>query len=109
VDDVFSIKRHDRLPELKATLVDADGNPIPLTGASVKLHVRAAGAATVKLDKPCNIIDDVNGVVSYPWDAGETDDAGDYDAEFEITFSDDRVLTVPNDEDFTVRILEDIA
>lgn len=101
------LKRNDRQPPIEASLEQAAGTPINLTGASVKFIMR--NEATVKVNATATIIDANRGVVKYEWGLTDTDTAGTYQAEFEITFADGRKLTVPNDEYIVVVVLEDLA
>jgi hypothetical protein len=49
------------------------------------------------------------GEVEYPWEEDDLARAGLYQAEFEITFIDGRVLTLPNDSYLTIQVLEDLG
>ena len=78
----FNLKTGDTQP-LRAQLVYSSTNlPIDLTGATVLLYVEGivAGGA-------CTLVDEDQGQVQYAWGAGETDVAGDYDAEFKVTIA----------------------
>lgn len=93
----FTIKQGDTKPEIRATLKDANGTAINLTGATVRFHLSAKVSGTVKVDSPATVISASEGIVQYAWSTGDTDTAGVYNAEWEITFSDGSVQTVPND------------
>lgn len=94
----FSIKQGDTAPAIVETLYNADGTVIDLTGAlEVALHV-------FKLDRTVIVdgigsVDDVDGVVTYQWVTGDTDEAGGFLREWQVTLSDGRIITVPNDRD----------
>lgn len=77
----FNVKTGDTKP-LRAQLAYVDGGgPINLTGGTVVFHmVGITGGA-------CTIDDAVNGWVSYPWAAGETNTAGIFDADFNVTLA----------------------
>ena len=104
----FRIKTNDTGPVLSVTLTDANGNGIGLAGASARFHMKAFGATSLKIDAPATIIDDVNGVVKYDWVAGDTDTAGTYYGEIEVTYGDATVETFPNNGYFTIIIKEDL-
>jgi len=104
----FRIKTNDTGPVLSVTLTDANGNGIGLAGASARFHMKAFGATSLKIDAPATIIDDVNGVVKYDWLAGDTDTAGTYYGEIEVTYADTTVETFPNNGYFTIIIKEDL-
>lgn len=105
----FITKRGDLLPLLIATLSDVNG-PVDLTNATVQFHMRdSAGelvideTATVDPDQTAN-----TGLVTYTWQTGDTDTAGDYEAEFEAVFS-GKPITFPKGSNLRVRIVGDIA
>jgi len=104
----FRIKTNDTGPVLSVTLTDANGNGIGLAGASARFHMKAFGATSLKVDAPATIIDGVNGVVKYDWVAGDTDTAGTYYGEIEVTYGDATVETFPNNGYFTIIIKEDL-
>ena len=110
----FFLKRNDLLPVLAATLEDADG-AIDLAGATVKLLMRDRALGTVKVNAAATVVqvgdgtDGSKGKVSYTWAGTNTDTAGTYDAEWQITFSTGKTLTVPNDVYDSVVIVADLA
>lgn len=88
----------DTRPAIVCTITDdVTGAAIPITGATVVLKFRAAGATTLTATITGAITDGPNGVVAfYPASdpamlAGEP---GDYEGEIEITFSDTQIQTV---------------
>jgi hypothetical protein len=48
------------------------------------------------------------GIVQYPWVASDTDTAGTYYGEVEVTYADNTVETCPNNGYFTIIIKEDL-
>lgn len=100
----FTIKQSDTSPSLQATLQDADGNAININGASIRFHMKAVGGAVV-IDQPMTIVNAAGGIVKYDWQSGDTDTAGTYYAEFEVTYSDLSVETFPNNTNETILII----
>lgn len=92
------LKQHDLEPAPRATLANADGTPINLTGAiSVFSVIRpSAGGTTVR--RACSIVDASNGVVSFVWQVADTLNVGSFSQEWEINWpgSPLRPQTVPN-------------
>lgn len=98
---VFTIRQNDRLPIISSTLTGADG-ALNLTGATVRFRMRLLESTTLKVDQPATIGDADDGVVSYSWQAGDTDTAGTMLAEWQVTYPDAGILTVPNDKPVVV-------
>jgi hypothetical protein len=105
----FYIKRNDTSPSMLATLQDADGNAVNVTGATIRFHLRAIGSDAVTVDSAAVIVTPFEGIVRYDWDAADTDVAGSYQAEFEVTYADASIETFPNDGYIRVNITGDIA
>jgi len=99
----FNIKQNDTSPSLQATLKDANNNRISLAGATVRFHLKALDG-TIKVDAAMTITDDTGGVVQYDWQAGDTDTAGSYYAEIEVTYNDGAVETFPNNQNLAISI-----
>lgn len=106
---MFYIKQNDTSPAIQATLKDVDGNVVDLSGATVRFHMRKQGATTAKVDAAATIVDDIGGVVRYNWTSANTDTVGTYQAEFEVTYSDETVETFPNATYLKVKVVDDIA
>ena len=104
----FYIKEGDVLLKIEATLKDENDAVVDLTGAAVIFKMKGRTSVTIKVDAAATIDDAVNGKVSYTWAAGDTDTAGDYHAEFEVTFTGGSVLTFPNDGYLEIKILSDL-
>ncbi len=81
----FYIKKNDRLPYYKAVLRDLDG-AIDLTGATVLATMQLISTGVNKfLSQAVNLSSDVTGGIEYRWAVGDTDTAGEYGIEFEVT------------------------
>jgi hypothetical protein len=103
--NTFTLKRGDTLPALRATLIDAVGSAVNITGATVRLHLNTPEP----LDAAA-IIDNASlGEVHYDWQTGDTDEAGLFRAEWQVTFSNGQIETFPNDTNDLVRIRPDLA
>lgn len=110
--DTIEFKRGDTVP-VTATLYadDAETTPLDLTNATaVTFHmaIQALEPGTPKVEAACTITDAVNGRVSYAPAAGDTDTAGTYLAEFEVTWNDGTVQTLPRKGYLTIDITEDL-
>lgn len=104
------IKRGDTAPAFRATLLDADGEPIDLTGATARFLMRDMRTKATKVAADADIPSpETDGVVSYEWDAADTDTPGAYEAEVQVTFGDGTIRTAPSDGYHRVDVLEDIT
>jgi hypothetical protein len=86
--------------------------PIDLTNATVVYfimrNVNAHDPAAPKVRAPALIDDAPNGLVTYAWAPGDTDDFGTFNVEFEINWDDGGVETVPNNSYQQIKIVEDL-
>ena len=103
----FNIKQNDTSPSLQAILKDASGTAISLTGASVRFHMKALDG-TVKVDAAMTVTDNLNGVVQYDWQTGDTDTVGSYSVEFEVTYGDSTIETFPNNQNLTISVVREL-
>jgi len=98
----FYIKKGDTAPPLRVFLRQRDGSPIPLATATVVFHMGNGKVASGTV----NILDADLGKVEYRWQTGDTDTAGSFDGEFEITDG-GKNQTVPSNEYIVIKILDD--
>lgn len=107
--DTFFIKRGDTGPDLQRQLLDESGNPLNLSSATVRFNMQLKGGAVAISRAAATIVNASTGIVKYSWQAGDTDTAGSYEGEFEITYPDSSVETVPNYGMIEITITADIA
>lgn len=105
----FYIKQNDTSPNLRAILKDGDEVAVNLTDATINFHMRTIGGTTAVVDASASIVDAVNGIVQYVWDAADTATVGSYQAEFEVTFAGGAIETFPNNGYIRVEITDDIT
>ena len=105
---VFKIKQNDTADSLLYYLLPTSTD---LTGASVVFNMRNRSSGTVKVSRQAAsvVTATTRPSVQYDWQAGDTDTAGDYEYEFEVTFADTTVKTFPNDSWEPLKITDDIA
>jgi len=104
----WTMRQNDRLPSIAATLKDATGAAIDLTGATVKFQMNATGGAN-KVNTAATVVSAALGTVQYDWAAVDTDTAGNFEAAWEITFGSGKKLTCPNGSNYTITIVGDLA
>jgi len=100
----FNIKQNDTSPSLQATLKDASLNPVNLTGATIKFHMKGIDGS-LKVNAAMTLVDAANGTVRYDWQTADTDTVGSYYAEFEVTYTDGTVETFPNNTNKTIKVV----
>lgn len=120
------VKQNDTTPNVRAVIYTVTGDPavasvVNLTGATVKFIMRQSGVAAAKVDTTATVVVAADGTVQYEWVAADTDTAGDYLGEFEVTDSSGDVTTywdlrraadIGNNlppEPLIIRIVEDLA
>ena len=105
---VFNIKRRDTSRSLKfypEALPTSD-----FTGASAVFNMREkAGRVNVNRASASIGFDDDGTFLQYDWAATDTDTAGEFEAEFEVTLASGGIETYPNNTYINIRILDDIA
>lgn len=109
----FQIKRNDTAPSITATL-QASSTAVDIQNATVRFHMLDSGGAVVvdaaaNNDQVTDGSDGSTGKVSYDWAAADTDVAGTFRAEWEVTFSDGTIRTFPTPGYTTVIIHGDLA
>lgn len=100
------MKQGDLLPNLTAVLQDRSG-PLNITGGTVKFIMRAA-EGSVKINASATIVTAASGIVQYTWSGSDTDTAGEFEGEFQVTLS-GKKETFPNTGYIPIIILDDIA
>lgn len=96
MSESIKLVRGDTRPQVKVTLTDdTTGLAIDITGATVRLRFRAAGSDLVLSTIVGAVINGLGGVAVFQWPVGSLDvEAGAYEGEIEVTFSDTTVQTV---------------
>jgi len=109
--NTVEMKRNDSSPPLSAVLLDkATRLPANLTGCTVVFNMRPSGGGAAKVSRsPAVVTDAAGGAVEYRWTAGDTDTAGTFEAEFEVSAPGNLIRTFPSAGYIEVIIAEDVA
>jgi hypothetical protein len=102
----ITIKRNDTKDNIKATLSNEKG-AVNLTDCSIRFIMAKRGV--MKVDRLVQPQDAANGVVWMVFEQGDTNEIGLFQAEFEVTFSDGRIETFPNDSFILINIISDLG
>ena len=106
----FYIKQNDTRPELDVFLRDDKDRTINVTGATVMFNMRNASDNIVKVNAgSVTTVSSTSGRVKYSFSTADTDTAGNFDGEFQVTFVGGQVETFPNDGYIKVIITDDVA
>lgn len=105
----FTIKQGDLLPAISASLTDSTGAAVDLTGASAAFVLRSSTAAAPVVNAAATVTAATAGKVSYSWATGNTGTAGDYQAEWIITFPGGGKQTFPSVGYTSVSIQENLS
>lgn len=104
----FTIKAHDRLPSIQATLSQG-GVAIDLTTAtSVKFIMVTTPGGAIIVNTAGVIVNASQGIVRYDWAAADTATPGNYTAEWEVTWPGPKKQTFPTASYHTITILADL-
>lgn len=110
----FTIKKGDTLPIITATLTTGPDagtqTPVDLTTSTAIILVMkpVLGGSADRLTGSVNGTP-TDGGVKYIWTALDTDTAGTYNCEWEITFVAGKIQTFPNEAYFQVVVADDLG
>jgi hypothetical protein len=91
------VKQNDTASAITRTLEDAAGAAVNLTGATVKFLMRPINGTTNKVSAAATIVGSATlGNVSYAWTGTNTDTAGLYIAEWQVTYAGGAIQSFPN-------------
>jgi hypothetical protein len=109
----FTITQGDNSPSLVTTLSSEDSSGIDLSNASdVRFIMQDMYERVVideTLDDAVRIVDEERGIVEFIFSQPETETVGEYEAEFEVTYTNGAVETFPTDGKIDIKIVEHIA
>ena len=104
------VKQNDTRGFITSQLLDENLAPVNIGGgATVKFHMKRPTDAAAKVNVAATIIDAALGIVRHSWSGTELSIAGDFEAEWEVTFAGPSVLTFPNDGYDLVHVLKELA
>lgn len=91
------LDRGDTGAPIAQTLLDGNGNPVNLTGATVKFHMEdASGNVVVDDSTHVTIVNAAGGQVSYQWQAADVANAGTFYARWIVTFAGGSIESFPD-------------
>lgn len=99
----FYIGQNDTSPGITISLLDADDTAVNLVGASVQLRMTTASGRGL-VTEAMTVDDEVGGVVSYAWQAGDTAVAGTHLAKIIVTYLDGTIETFPNSAEIRIHV-----
>lgn len=105
----FGIKQNDTKEVIQITCTDSSGAAVNVTGASISFKMKKPGSSTLKVNAAGAIVTAASGIIKYVWATGDTDTAGEYEAEFQVTFSDSSIQTFPNGGNLSIYIYPQVG
>lgn len=114
-DPDFVLRQNDTASQIAATLTDDDGNAVSIQSATVRFNMKPIAGGPSKVAAAATNAqvgdgtDGSKGHVLYQWLAANTDTAGLYVAEWQVTFAGSAIQTFPNDRNLLVRITPEIG
>lgn len=91
----FPIRQNDTAPPFECTLEESPGDPINLTGATVRFRMQPVAGGSLKVDTVATVVSATAGTVRHTWLAAHTDTVGLFRAWWFITHADGTLQTVP--------------
>jgi len=73
------------------------------------MRLRPGGAVKITAGTMGAVGSAVRGRVKYSWSATDTDTAGTYESEVQVTFANGKIRTFPSDGYFLVEITDDVG
>ena len=89
----INVIQNDKGYELNFTLRDANENAIDLTNGTLLFKAQKQGASTTKFSGAMSVVAAASGTCKYIVADGNFDEAGDYYAEIEVTYTGGKVIT----------------
>lgn len=109
-DPDFTIKQNDTSPTFDIVVMTGLQEVVDLTGFTApEFHMWNRRTKTLVVDGTATVPDPLSGLVRYSWVAADTDVAGLYEAEFQLTNPSGGILSIPNDGYYLVEITPEIA
>lgn len=103
----FYIKVGDLLPAIRAQLLGAGGSIQKLYGTAVEFHMKDADGVVVT-HAQATIENEARGIVRYDWTEPDTDEAGTFVGEFEVSAG-GKTMTFPNSGNITIIMTDELA
>lgn len=102
------VKQGDTRPAAQKYLTRGTAVVDLTQAASVTFKMTRVGKVDLEVNSACVINDALTGDVEYRWAAGDTDNSGDYNAEFQVLWLDGTLETFPTLGHERVRISSDL-
>lgn len=101
----ITLVQGDTAPDVTGALTYDDGTAVDLTdNLGIRFQMRKADDRRYTINGSASVVGDPTlGQVSYRFGANELDNPGDYQCQWEVTFSDGRVQTQAEVNTITVR------
>jgi len=110
---MFTIKRNDTLPALQICLIDrgclGGKEAYSLSGVTGVTFTMTNDCGEYKIfAKTAQTISASAGTIQYNWDAADTNEAGAFNGEFQLLYSDGNRMSVPQNGHIAINIPKDV-
>ncbi len=109
-EDKHFVKQGDTVRKFRRRLLDGNGVPANVTGATVVFSMRVKPSGTVKVNaQAATVVDGGGGLVEYGQVAADVDAANIFESEWKVTYSDGSIQRFPNDGYYDTIVTDNIA
>jgi len=105
--ETFKIKKADTQPSLAVTLQHNNGSPVDLTSSTIYFVMGNLTDFSTYRSGLAVIQSATDGTVNYNWAAADTGSVGTFWGEFEVNWGSGSLMTLPNNHNLKVEVLED--
>ena len=105
--ETFKIKKADTQPELQVALQYYNGSVVDLTTSTVYFIMGNLTDYTTYRSGLCTLVSASEGTCKYSWNALDTGSVGTYWGEFEVNWGSGSIMTLPNNHNLKIEVLED--
>ena len=105
--EIFKIKKSDTQPAIEATLEYNNGSVVDLSASTIYFNMGNLTDYSMYRSGLAVITGSTTGQVKYNWSELDTGSVGTYWGEFEVTWGAGSIMTLPNNHNLKIEILED--
>lgn len=106
----YELTQNDIPYPISATLFDANGVAVDLSAiTNISFFMKSKTTGQLTLTGTSSVVDAPSGKVQYAWAANDTKIVERYSAEFQVTFTDGKIISFPTDPKILIEITPQIG